>query len=90
MTIYKYKLDQCESGVQMYILMPKGAEILTVALQNEEPVIWAKVNTNEYSTRRILVPYYTGQEFWHSGSKYIGTWELNGLVWHLFDAGEEL
>jgi hypothetical protein len=43
-TIWKFKMKIDDTQV---ILMPKGTEILSIGLQNNEPVIWALVNSKE-------------------------------------------
>jgi hypothetical protein len=43
-TIWKFEMEIDDTQV---INMPKGAEILSIQLQNNEPVIWALVNPEE-------------------------------------------
>ncbi len=52
-TIYKYTLDSQDCTLQL----PKGAEILTVQLQNQIPNLWALVNpnTSESEERHISI-----------------------------------
>jgi len=40
-TIWKYPLDVVDS---QFVVMPLGAEILTVQIQNEEPYLWTLVD----------------------------------------------
>lgn len=49
-TIWKFKMDIDDTQV---IYMPKGAEILSIQLQNNEPVIWALVNPEEKEPRQF-------------------------------------
>lgn len=81
--IYKYKLEITD--VQT-ILMPRGASILTVQLQEGEPHVWALVNP-EYAKEEIVIHTYgTGSPIETPGKLYIGTYQLNGFVWHVFQS----
>jgi hypothetical protein len=82
-TIWKFELPK-----QGKILMPKGAEILTVQTQNEIPCIWAVVNPDADKEERTFVIYGTGFEFQLIDYKYIGTFQMHshGLVFHVFEA----
>ena len=71
--------------------MPKGAEILTMQLQNEIPCIWALVNPENEKELRNFEIYGTGNNI-HCDigieRKYIGTFQLQSrvaLVYHLFE-----
>lgn len=76
--------------------MPKGAEILTVQSQFNEPEIWALVDPEkEKETRRFAI-IGTGHEIpdvvSRNFKKYIGTYQLdNGnFVFHVFELEFEL
>ena len=71
------------------VLIPKGAQILTVQTQNGTPFIWALVDTEAATTHRYLRLVGTGFPLPDLG-KYVGTFQqYNGsLVYHLFDQGE--
>jgi hypothetical protein len=57
-TIWKFELAIDNKSV---ILMPKGAEILSVQLQNNSPVIWAQVNPTELDKEpRVFEMFGTG------------------------------
>lgn len=84
-TIYKYKLQTTD---EQQILMPKGAEILTVQLQDGEPQLWALVETNNQPTKRYIEIFGTGNPIIGIGPrKYIATYQLRGgaLVFHVFE-----
>lgn len=67
--------------------MPADAEILTVQLQNQEVVLWAKVNPSAVTERRLFIVQPTGIEFDDLGLKYIGTVQFaHGFVGHVFEA----
>lgn len=69
--------------------MPKGAEILTVQIQDENICIWALINTLEDTENRSFEIYGTGHII-HCDMgierKYINTFQIdNGLAFHLFE-----
>lgn len=69
--------------------MPKGARILTVQRQGEQPCVWAEVDTEAEKATRLLKVVGTGRPEAGDGGQYIGTWQDDlGFVWHLFDLGE--
>ena len=80
-TIFKYPLDTRYS-----LLIPKDAEVLTVQVQNGHPYIWALIDTDKPEEYRTFYLYATGAPI-DTGSKntYIGTYQSDGYVWHLFE-----
>jgi hypothetical protein len=85
-TIYKYPLpfpcDDCE------LLLPEGAEILTIGLQNGEVQLWAKVDTEAKPVKRWIRFAGTGHNL--TGEeivRYVSTFFLQGgaLVFHTFE-----
>lgn len=87
-TIWKYPLRVKETET---FLMPRGAEILTIQVQNETPCIWALVDPNEtYQDERKFEIHGTGNPILLNDStkrKYIGSFQLmeGQLVFHLFE-----
>lgn len=88
-TIYKYKLSVTE---EQTLLIPKGARILCVKLQNGEPHIWAIVNTGEELESRTFEIVGTGntmKERSMFSRVYIDTFQspnlLNWFVGHVFE-----
>jgi hypothetical protein len=83
-TIYKYKLSITDL---QFIEMPNSAVMLTVQTQNEEPFIYAKVNTeNILRSYRIRI-FGTGNPIEKDFiGKYIGTFQLksSGFVFHVY------
>lgn len=70
------------------ILMPEGAEILTVQTQNENACIWALVDPGAPKTERYFDTYSTGYEIpcdMGIDRKYIGTFQMESLVFHVFE-----
>ena len=85
--IYKYPLDEVD---RQTISMPKGAEILSLQVQNGTPCIWALVNKGADMEDRTFVMIGTGHPIMdelYSGAEYIGTAIVfnDTLVWHVFE-----
>ena len=79
MTIYKYKLGIAE---RQTIEMPLGAKILAVQTQSNHPCIWALVDPSKGNEQVNIATYGTGHPF--KGGKYLGTYQVNELVFHVF------
>jgi hypothetical protein len=65
--------------------MPLDAEILTVQMQNEKAMIWAICDPSAEVKFRTFYVIGTGEPRNFEGLKYIGTYQQNELVWHLFE-----
>lgn len=87
-TIYKYELAVIDS---QSIYMPKGAEILTVQVQNGRPMIWALVTPSQGRVKeeRFIETFGTGNPIENQcvERRYIGTYQAVGgsLVFHVFE-----
>ncbi|NML70016.1 hypothetical protein HHL23_09405 [Chryseobacterium sp. RP-3-3] len=82
-TIYKYQLE-ITLDVQI-IEMPVHAKILSAQNQNENPCMWVEVETtNDVEFRRFYV-LGTGYPMPSNTSRFIGTIQINDLVFHLFE-----
>jgi hypothetical protein len=85
-TIWKYelKIDDLQN-----VIMPIGAEILSVQMQNETPCLWALVNPDEKDTdTRYIETFGTGHPVAYdmgSTREFIGTYQTRGLVFHVFE-----
>jgi hypothetical protein len=85
-TIWKYelKIDDLQN-----VIMPVGAEILSVQMQNETPCLWALVNPDEKDTdARYIETFGTGHPVAYDmgGTReFIGTYQTRGLVFHVFE-----
>lgn len=85
-TIHKFPLD---SKMLQTIKINADAQILDVQIQNYRIVLWAIIDTENYILERAITAVFTGQEYpTKITDKYIGTVQQNGLVVHIFDAGE--
>jgi hypothetical protein len=80
-TIHKYIVSSGNCTLQL----PKGAEILTIKLQNGTPTLWALVNphTSELEQRQICI-IGTGWDV-DDNMKYIETYMEEYFVWHVFE-----
>ena len=79
--IWKYSLENI-------IEMPKGAEILTIDIQNGQMFnaqMWVKVDTENEVEKRMFEVIGTGQNFDDTNRKYIGTYQDGPFVWHVFE-----
>lgn len=83
--VYKYPVEIAD--VQT-ILLPIGAQILSVQVQGGNPYIWACVNPSAESEPRRFRLFETGHNIESENClKFIGTFQLLGgrLVYHLFE-----
>lgn len=86
-TIYKYPLEKVK---QQTLVLPKNAEILTVQIQREEAVLWAKIDSDQFKTEnRTIVILATGEEIDYAETTliYISTVQTEGgyFVFHIFE-----
>ena len=82
-TIYKYQFQIAD---KIEIEMPIHSDILAIQLQNGIPTMWAKVDTSLQKVKRIFVVFGTGHEISSVFDyRHIGTIQLNGFVWHIFE-----
>ncbi len=79
-TINKYTLDSQDWTLQL----PKGAELLTVQLQNGIPTLWALVNPMTVTEERHICIVGTGWDV-EDNMKYITTYMDGYFVWHVFE-----
>ena len=79
-TIYKYTLDSQDCTLHL----PKGAEILTVQLQNGIPTLWALVNPMTVTEERHICIVGTVWDV-EDTMKYITTYMDGYFVWHVFE-----
>ncbi len=79
-TIYKYTLDSQDCTLNL----PKGAEILTIKLQNNVPTLWALVNPMTVTEERHICIVGTGWQV-EDTMKYITTYMDGYFVWHVFE-----
>lgn len=84
--VYKYPLDIQD---EVTVMMPKGARVLSVQVQNGRPCLWAAVDPNEMTLEerffRIAGTGHTIQDDVVDG--FIGTIQMydGRLVFHVFE-----
>lgn len=84
-TVWKYPVQITDVFT---LTMPRGAEILHVAMQFELPYLWAWVNPDEPTETRTFAIVGTGNPAPEpDDSFYHGTFQHMGgqLIWHLFE-----
>lgn len=87
-TVWKYPVKTTDAFV---VMMPEWAEILTVALQFNEPTIWALVDPDARQVKRGFRVVGTGHPMPDADElTFVGSYQLAGgqLVFHVFDAGQ--
>lgn len=68
------------------VLLPIGAQILSVAEQNGVICLWAIVNPEEEKATRSIEIHGTGNDSFGPGSRtFLGTVVMNPFVWHVFE-----
>lgn len=86
--IYKYEVPITDRPL---IVMPEGAEVLSVQVQYGVPQLWVLVDPTQLNMLMRFALRAIGQEFHASEvGRYVGTFQLQGgaLVYHLFFAGD--
>ncbi len=78
-TIHKYLLAET-------IEMPAGASVLTVQMQNDQPYIWAEVDTDRPMETRHFEIVGTGHAISSLSIDYVGTVQAGPLVWHIYQS----
>ena len=68
------------------ISLPKDAVILSAQMQDEQPCIWALVDTEQEIEKREFILFGTGHPIYHIDElKYVATFQQAEFVWHLFE-----
>ena len=87
-SVYKYPIKP--EGVRLDL--PAGARLLSVQMQRGTPCLWALVPTGDPvmpitpSSMRIIRVYGTGHTINGDPGEFIDTFQIEGLVFHVFDA----
>ena len=80
--IFKYRLKVEDEQI---VKMPLGYQILTVQIKDNVPCIWAIVDDKEKQIIDCKIRTIgTGHYFDNHLLDYIGTYQLNQLVFHVF------
>ena len=85
--VFKYPV---EIRNKFSVMMPDGAEILTVQMQHNKPQMWALVDQSKPEKERIFRISGTGHPMvYDMGSmyEYINSFQMRGgdLIFHLFE-----
>jgi len=83
--IWKFELETTD---KQRIKIPLGAEILTIQTQDGVPCIWALVNPDNTNEDIFIEIFGTGHEINYgmgADRKYLGTYQLGSLVFHVFE-----
>ena len=80
-TIYKYKVP---INSEFHLLMPIGAKILCLQMQNNEPYIWALVSPTMSVEDVYFEILTTGGPAAAIAREYVGTFQKDGFVGHVF------
>ena len=93
--IHKYMMGVVGHNSVVEIDMPKGAKILDIQIQHNQPVIWAVVNPKHKEHKHTYHVFGTGSEMTDYDKKhyeYVRTVQENIdgaiLVWHIFEVHE--
>jgi hypothetical protein len=84
-TIRKFKLERV---TQPIILMPRGAKILRMANQSNQPILWAICRDDAPLVKRLVRIFPNGHELPDEPGEYLNTIVFLGEEWHCFDGGE--
>lgn len=80
--IHKYKLK----STWMRLELPVGSKILALQVQDGDPTLWIqKPDTLINMESRIFITIPTGLLFDASDKTYIGTYQSNGFVGHIYE-----
>lgn len=88
MTIWKYPIP---TRGTFALRMPQGAKILSLQVQNGIPCLWAMVDESARVKQRVFRTRGTGfpcddlMEL-----PFVGTYQQDSLVWHVFDSGDSI
>jgi hypothetical protein len=87
MKILKYQIpEKFFINEPFQIIMPADSVVLSFQVQENNPFIWALVDEGLLPQRRNFYLFGTGHEIKnHEIKKYIGTIQIERLVWHLFE-----
>jgi len=84
MRIYKWMLDILD---RQTVMMPRGAKLLDVQVQNATPCLWALCEPLAPKESRCIAIYGTGRLLVGDPGEYIASFQLSGgaLVFHAFE-----
>ena len=78
--IWKWRLEP-----ETTIRMPQDAKVLDVQVQDNEPQLWALLDTDSPDCSRTFRSFSTGVELPDNPGEYVDTFQLGELVFHVFE-----
>lgn len=81
--IWKFPVEVTD---EFTVLMPEASEVLSVAVQGDEPQMWALVDLTTPMKNRTFLVVGTGNPAPENAGRFVGTWQGGPFVWHLFEA----
>lgn len=81
-TIWKFRIPQFPSEV---VHLPVGAQLLSLQTQgDDQPYLWALVDPCAPVKEVSFATYGTGWDLPDDPGTYIGTYQVDEYVWHVF------
>ncbi len=86
MKVYKYDIPMPNEDSLSEVWFPEGAEPVSVGLQNDKMVLWARLNGSGGRNKpNWFYVVNTGVEFPYCEGRLLGTLTSStGTVWHVF------
>ncbi len=84
-TIWKFPIQIKDIQI---LNLPLGAEILSIQVQDDQPCLWAEVDSSNDTEPRRFEIFGTGnpmQEDMGIGRKYLASIQMPPFVWHLYE-----
>lgn len=78
--IWKYPVKP-----EMTLDLPMNAELLTIQMQGNEPMLWVRLTPIEHKEQRRFRAIPTGEAFVGDRLHYIATFQVDNLVFHMFE-----
>lgn len=79
--IWKYRVSP-----RFDMELPEDAQVLSVQAQGKEAQMWVLLDPDAPKVKRTFLAVQTGERFNATYTRYIGTFQLDWLVFHLFEA----
>ena len=79
--IYKYEVKP-----HFDVQLPADAQVLSVQVQGETAHMWVLLRPDAPMVQRTFLAIPTGKPFDASYTRYIGTFQVDWMVFHLFEA----
>lgn len=85
--VWKFPVPLGEPSDVFTVMMPGGAELMTIQVQDGSPQIWALVSPDNLLMPRRFRIAGTGHPISETVNQYLGTFQLYGgsLVFHVFE-----